>query len=250
MTDDAATDETDRYELFYWPMIQGRGELVRLLFEDADVPYLDVARLPEEQGGGVKALLAMRDGEGPGALPYAPPILRHGELVIAQTAVIADYLADQFGLAPADLAGRLACRQHMLTIMDAMSEAHDVHHPIATSLHYEDQRDAARAAAEAFVRERLPGWLGYFERVVKAGGGWTVGGRASYVDLALFQLLTGLTYMFPKAMEANAEATPTLRALEDAVRARAGIAAYLASERRLPFNEQGIFRYYEELDVT
>lgn len=252
MSDETSTDEDDRYELFYWPMLQGRGELVRLVLEDAGVPYIDVARLPEEQGGGAQAVVKLREGEDPGTLPYAPPILRLGDLVIAQTALIVDFLGERFGLVPEDLAGRLACRQHMLTVMDVVVEAHDVHHPIASSRYYEDQKEEAKAAAEAFVKDRLPNWLGYFEKVLarNEGSDWAVGESCTYVDLALFQLYEGLSYQFPEAMDRGAGDWPNLGALRDRVRERPGIAEYLQSERRLPFNEHGIFRYYEELDVA
>lgn len=245
------TDEIVRYELFYWPALQGRGEMVRLVLEDAGVPYVDVARLPESAGGGVEPIVALRDGEDPGTLPYAPPILRVGELVISQTAVIVDFLGERFGLAPEDEANRLACRQHMLTVMDAVAEAHDVHHPVATGKYFEDQVEEARLAARSFVSDRMPKLLGYFEKVLERNpGDWSVGDECTYVDLALFQLNEGLSYMFPKAMKAGEEDYAGLRALRDRVRRRPGIAAYLESNRRLPFNEHGIFRYYEELDVA
>lgn len=245
------TEENDRYELFYWPVLQGRGEMVRLVLEDAGVPYLDVARLPEEHGGGIESILRLKDGESEGTLPYAPPILRLGDLVVSQTAVIVDFLGERFGLLPDDVAGRLACRQYMLTVMDVVKEAHDVHHPVATGKYYEDQVDEAKVAAEAFVGDRLPKLLGYFEKALgRNEGDWAVGGDCTYVDLALFQLYEGLSFMFPKAMKAREDDFPKLRALRDRVRARPNVAAYLESDRRLAFNEHGIFRYYEALDVA
>jgi hypothetical protein len=44
-------------------------------------------------------------------------------------------------------------------------------------------------------------------------------------------------------------ATPELLALRERVRELPRIAAYLASGRRMPFNQDGIFRRYPELDA-
>ncbi|HJL17499.1 MAG TPA: glutathione S-transferase family protein [Sandaracinaceae bacterium LLY-WYZ-13_1] len=245
-----STDETDRYELFYWPHIQGRGEFVRLVLEDAGVPYVDVARLPESQGGGAGAVARMRESTEGATLPFAPPILRVGGLVVAQSAVICDFLGQRFGLAPEDEAGRLAARQLQLTVADVVDEAHDTHHPIGVGLHYEDQKDAAKERARGFLDGRLAQWLAYFEGALAHGGGtWLVGGAASYVDLSVFQLLEGLAYAFPEAFARLEGDVPKLMALRERVRGRAGVAAYLDSDRRIPFNEDGIFRRYPELDL-
>jgi glutathione S-transferase len=241
------------YQLYYWPTIPGRGEFVRLALEDAGAAYVDVARLPESEGGGVKALMKMmRDGAG--LAPYAPPFLKAGELVVAQTANILHFLGPRLHLVGSDEASRVHTHQLQLTIADLVSEAHDVHHPIASSLYYEDQRVEARWRAPLFINERLPKYLGYFEHVLERN---QAGNRAylcsdslSYADLSMFQLLEGLSYAFPKAMIRLGSRIPRLRALRDTVAARPRMAAYLASPRRLAFNEQGIFRHYPELDVT
>lgn len=243
------TEESDLYELYYWPGLPGRGELVRLVLEDAGLAYVDVARLPGSQGGGLDPIRRFRAGEEPGLLPFAPPILRVGELVLAQTAVILDFLGERGGLCPSDEAGRWAVRQHQLSLADLMGEAHDTHHPLGVGLYYEEQKDAAAARARDFREERLGAWLGYFERVLdQRDGDWLVGGDATYADLSAFQILEGLAYAFPKAFARVTRDTPRLIALADRVRVRPNIASYLASERRLPFNETGIFRRYPELD--
>lgn len=240
----------ERYRLYYWPMLQGRGEFVRLVLEEAGAAYVDVARLPEADGGGVAALERVRAGGLPGPLPYAPPVLQHGRRVVAQTAVICDYLGTRHGLVPDDEDGRLAVRQHLLTVLDVVDEAHDTHHPVAVTRTFEEQREAAIEAAQVFVSERLGGWLDYFERAVaRAGGDWLAGGRLSTADLALFQLVEGLHYAFPAAMRALGPAAARVHALRDRVRARPNVAAYLASARRIAFNEDGIFRHYPELDL-
>jgi glutathione S-transferase len=233
------------YELYYWPNIQGRGEFVRLALEDARAGYVDVARTK----GGMKALLAYLGGKRPGLAPFAPPFLRHGVLVIAQTANILHYLGPRLGLVPASEAGRTAANQLQLTIADAVAEAHDVHHPVAVSLYYEDQKREAKRNAESFRTERLPRYVDYFERILTAGAGkFAVGRGHSYVDLSLFQLVEGLTYAFPRATKRATRKTPRLLALRDRIAERPNVASYLASDRRIPFNEDGIFRRYPELD--
>jgi glutathione S-transferase len=231
------------YQLFYWPSIPGRGEFVRLVLEDSGAPYVDMAR----GSGGAKAIFRVLASTG-AVPPFAPPVLRHGELWIAQSAVICRYLAERHGLAPKTAADRLHADQLQLTIADLVSEAHDTHHPISVGLYYEDQKREARRRSNAFREARLPKYLGYFERVAKRGRGFLIGGRASYVDLSMFQVLEGLDYAFPKAFRRVSRSCPRLLALRDRVRTRPRLAAYLASDRRLPFNEQGIFRHYPELD--
>jgi glutathione S-transferase len=238
-----------KYWLYYWPQIQGRGEFVRLALEDAAAPYVDVAREP----GGMQALLAcLRDGV-PGSAsppPFAPPFLRSGKLVIAQTAEILHYLGPKLGLLPSNEAARYATLQHQLTIADFVGEAHDVHHPIGVSLYYEEQkREAARRSA-LFRAERIPKFLQYFEGVLKRGAqpSYLTGRRCTYADLSLFQVIAGLRYAFPFALARIARKVPRVLALAERVSERPRLAAYLASPRRIAFNESGIFRHYPELD--
>lgn len=240
------------YRLYYWPEIQGRGEFVRLLLEDAGVAYVDVARLPDGVGGGVPALMTVLGRDDIGTPILAPPVLQHGELYISQTATICTYLGERHGLAPEGEAGWRA--QHLqLTLADFVVEIHDTHHPIAGSRYYEDQTAEARRRAAVFREERLPRFLGYFERVLAlnaaAEGRWLVGTDCSHADLSLFQVAAGLEYAFPKALGALRDAHPRLFALRDRVRERPNVTAYLASERRIAFNEMGIFRRYPELDA-
>jgi glutathione S-transferase len=247
------TERNDvRYELYYWPGIQGRGEFVRLAFEEADVPYVDVARLPRAEGGGVHAMQEFLNGERGGLAPLAPPFLRVGDLVLAQTAAILQYLGPRLGLVPDDDASRLHAHQLQLTIADLVDEAHDTHHPIGTNLYYEDQKPEAKRRARSFVGERMPKFLGYFERTLgrdgASGAQYLFGPHLSYVDLSLFQIVAGLRYAFPKAMARLEPSIPRTVAVHDRIAARPRIGAYLASPRRLPFNEQGIFRRYPELD--
>ena len=244
--------EDPRYELYYWPGIQGRGEFVRLLLEDREAPYVDVARLPEARGGGVRAVLRFLKGSEPGALPFAPPFLKVDELVVAQTANILAFLAPRLRAVPDDEGKRLEANQIQLTIADFAAEIHDTHHPIAAGLYYEDQKPEALRRAGQFVENRLPKFLGWLERLLERNaesrGAWLVGGDCTYVDLSAFQVVEGLRYAFPKAQRAQEEQLPRLTALHARVAARPALAAYLASPRRIPFNEQGIFRHYPELD--
>lgn len=236
------------YRLYYWPTLPGRGELARLILEDAGADYVDVARLPEDQGGGFPAILRFYEGEVEGAPVFAPPILEVGDLRLAQTHVICAYLGEALGLAPVETEDRLVARQHHLTLLDLVDEAHDVHHPLGASLYYDDQKDAAKLRAEQFATSRLPRFLAHFERVLERGGAWFVGDACSYVDLTAFQVVEGLAYAFPNAFREASKAAPRLLALRDRVAGRPNVASYLASERRLSFNEDGIFRHYPELD--
>src|SRR6201994_3291646 len=232
-----------RYELYYWPSIQGRGEYVRLALEEAGAAYVDVAR---ERG--MDAMMRMMEqGATP---PFAPPFLKAGKLVIGQTANILLYLGARHGLAPKTEAGRLWLHQLQLTVTDFVVEVHDTHHPLGPSLYYDDQKSEAKKRTREFWDERVPKYLGYFERLLeKSGGAYVTGRRLTYIDLSLFQLVAGLRYAFPKRMKAFEEEIPELRELHDRIAARPNIAAYLASERRIPFNEAAIFRRYKELDV-
>jgi glutathione S-transferase len=237
------------YELYYWPAIQGRGEFVRLALEAAGADYVDVARAP----GGVAAMQQMMDGGGAGRLPFAPPFLKDGERLMAQTANILLYLGHRHGLAPRDEAGRLWAHQLQLTIADAVDEAHDTHHPIASGLYYADQQTEARRRAADFIANRIPKYLGYFERVLernRQGDRHLVGRRLSYCDLSLFQLVAGLRYAFPRAMAGLGPRFARVAALHDRIAAQPRVEAYLKSARRIAFNEQGVFRHYPELDAA
>jgi glutathione S-transferase len=233
-----------RVALYYWPTIQGRGEFVRLLLEEAGADYVDVARTK----GGMAAMSRFLEGEERGALPFAAPFVKVGDVVVSQTANILAYLAPRFGLVPDGEALRAEASQIQLTIADFVGEIHDVHHPIAGSLYYEDQKKEAKRRAQDFVKSRLPRYLGWMEDVLERNGEWLVGRGLSYVDLSAFQVIEGLRYAFPKTMKRIERKVPRLVALRDRVAKRPRIAAYLASERRLPFNQQGIFRHYPELD--
>ena len=236
-----------RYELYYWSSIQGRGEFVRLALEEAGAPYVDVARTD----GGEERMLALLVDDKLACPPFAPPFLKAGKRLIGQTANILLYLGERHGLAPTSQAGRLWTHQLQLTLADLVVEAHDTHHPIAGSLYYEDQRPEAKRRAADFGANRLPKFLRYFERVLTgnpSGPAHLVGARLTYADLSLFQVVSGLGYAFPKTMARTAKRYPQVLALHARVAALPRIAAYLASERRLPFNEQGIFRHYPELD--
>jgi len=236
-----------RYELYYWPSIQGRGEFVRLALEEAAAAYDDVARLPQR---GVAELMRFLEGRSSGALPFAPPFLKAGKLIIAQTANILLWLGPRHGLAPKGDAGRLWAHQLQLTITDWLVEIHDTHHPIGAAFYYEDQKPESKRRAAAFTAARLPKYLDYFERVLaREPGGWLLGKRFSYADLSLFQAIAGLHYAFPAAMARLAPKFPRVLSLHDRVSSRPRIAAYLASPRRLAFNQHGLFRRYAELDA-
>jgi glutathione S-transferase len=230
------------YDLWYWTGIPGRGEFVRLALEAGSIPYRDRAR---EEGD---AAMIADMGRRANLAPFAPPYLVAGELCIAQTANILLFLGDRH-LGPKDEAARHAAQMIQLTVADMVVEAHNVHHPVAPGLYYRDQMAEAARAAEAFREARMPKYLGWFERVLTAGGGpWLLGDAWTYADLSLFQLLEGLAYAFPKRMATLAADIPLTAAHRERVRALPELQHYLHSERRLPFNEDGLFRYYPELD--
>lgn len=242
-----------QYELYYHAANAGRGEFVRLPLEDARADYVDIAREP----GGTEKMMRFMQDTAVAHLQFAPPFMKHGELVIGQTANILLYLGPRIGLAPADEGERLWAHQLELTIADLLKELQNTHHPVAHGLYYDDQKAEALTYTKHFLAERVPKFLGYFERVLQkslsargsAAGGYMVGGGVSYVDFSIFQLIEGLRFAFPQAMRRMEAGYPGLVALHDRIAARPNIAAYLASPRRMAFNDKGIFRYYPELDA-
>ena len=238
------------YRLFYWPEIQGRGEFIRLALEEAGAEYIDVAR-GTGKGLGLPAMMRFLNARNIAQPPFAPPFLQSGRQIIGQTANILQFLGGRHGLAPKDESARLWTHELQLTLADFLVEVHDTHHPIGSGLYYEDQKKEARRRAQDFLNNRLPKFLGYFERILSRQGGqrYLVGAKLTYVDLSMFQFMAGLSYAFPKAMARKAKGYKRLWALHDRVQERPRVAAYLTSERRIPFNGMGIFRQYPELDV-
>lgn len=236
-----------RYELYYWPSTPGRGEFIRLALEEGNADYIDVAR----RKGGMAKMMRLLNGGGIARPSFAPPFLKAGQNVIGQTANILLFLGGRLGLAPKSEADRLWTHQLQLTIADFVAEIHDTHHPIASSLYYEDQKREARRRALDFCKNRMPRFLGYFEKVLARnpqGPRHLVGARVTYADLSLFEIVAGLSYAFPRAFARQARRHKRIMDLHDRVKERPRIAAYLASERRLPYDQVGIFRHYKELD--
>lgn len=232
------------YDLWYWTGIPGRGEFIRLALEAGGIAYRDRAR--EEGDAAMIEDMARRTSQ----RPFAPPYLVAGELCVAQTANILLFLGDRH-LGPRHETARYFAHTLQLTIVDLVVEAHNVHHPVSPGLYYRDQMPEAARAAGAFREQRMPKYLGYFERVLEGRGGqWLIGDAWTYADLSLFQLLEGLAYAFPKRMATLAADIPLITALRERVRALPELADYLHSERRLPFNEDGLFRHYPELDAA
>ena len=233
-----------RYQFYYWPEIQGRGEFVRLALEDAGAAYDDVAR----KADGENRMMAMMNGRDKHP-PFAPPFLKAGKLVIAQSAEILFYLGPRLKLGPRAEADRLWLHQLQLTVMDFVKEIHDTHHPLGGEFYYEDAKPEAKRFTDNFLEVRAPKYLGYFERVLKkSGGAYALGRKVAYADLSLFQLIEGLRYAFPRAMTRIERDVPRVVAVRDRVAERERVKKYLASPRRIPFNEMGVFRHYPELD--
>jgi glutathione S-transferase len=235
------------YELYYWPGIQGRGEFIRLALEESGAEYRDISR----EAGGIDALREAMAGKRGGFGSYAPPMLKHGKIFLGQSANILFYLGGTENLAPKSEQARLWTHQIQLTIADLVVEAHDIHHPLGGDLYYEDQKPESLRRAAVFRKNRVPKFLNWFEGILAEnpkGDGHLVGARLSYADLSLFQAVKGLSYALPKLMKGTLKKYPRVVALHDAVAARPRIKAYLASPRRLPHSEHGIFRHYAELD--
>jgi glutathione S-transferase len=240
------------YQLHYWPGMQGRGEFVRLALETAGASYVDVARGNASDGQGLPALFHYLQDDSVTRPPFACPLLVDGKRVIAQTAAILLYLGPRLKLVGASEADRLWTHQIQLTIADAVDEAHNTHHPLGGSLYYEDQKPEAARAAKEFRTQRIPKYLGWLQTVLERnprGDKHLVGARLSYADLSLFQLVEGLLYAFPKVTRRALKKTPLVLALHDRVAQQRRVSAYLKSVRRIPFNEDGIFRRYPELDA-
>lgn len=239
------------YELYYWDGIQGRGEFVRLALEEACADYADICRGPASEGQGTAAMMAIMGSSSAASIPFAPPFLKDGDLIIPHVANILMYLGLTLGLGPRDEAQRHVLNGLQLTITDLVAEVHDTHHPIATSKYYEDQKEEAKDRAAEFIDNRIPKYLGYFERVLQQnphGPAHIFGNGLTYVDLSLFQIYEGLRYAFTRGTAHLDARYPHLSALHAAVMKRPNIARYLQSDRRIPFNEDGIFRHYPELD--
>lgn len=249
------------YELYYWPGIQGRGEFIRLALEEAGVPYVDVAKDPAGETQTINKLQAVLgdtkaahppSGTSKGRPSFAVPLLKAGDLYISQTANILMYLGIHHGLAPADEAGRLWAHQLQLTITDWIVEIHDTHHPLGPTEYYQDQKQEAHKRTASFLKHRLPKYMGYFETVLKqnpSGEQFLVGSALTYPDLSLFQIIEGLRYALPRNQSRIETKYPKVIDLHDRMLKRPRIAAYLASSRRIPFNEDGLFRHYPELDM-
>ncbi|MGH7931256.1 MAG: glutathione S-transferase [Candidatus Binatia bacterium] len=237
-----------RYELYYQPSIQGRGEFIRLALEEAGADYIDVARDPEFGRPGIMKFLEDPSVERP---PFAPPFLKAGKFLVSQTANILQFLAPRLALVPKNEASRLWAHQLQLTIADWLHETHDTHHPIANTLYYEEQTAEAKKRGAHFTSARMPKFLDYFEKILKRNGkdgDFVFGKKISYVDLSLFQMIAGSRYAFPRTMARVQSQYPRLITLHDRIMTRPRSAAYLSSSRRLPFNQQGIFRHYPELE--
>lgn len=247
--------QDDTYELIYWPSIPGRGEFIRLIFEEAGAPYSDVAKNPDEA---MKAVMdygsAKNLGDDTNPAVFAVPVLNHGDLTIHQTPTILQYLAPKFGLAPKEGHGVWHLNQIVLTILDGLSnEIHDTHHPLGTNLYYEDQKPEAKRRAKSFREERLPKYLRYVQRLLDSktsgDGPWLYGGGLTYADLVLFQALDGTKFAFPKSIEKLEKSGDYdgVFKLYQAVKERPNIKQYLESDRRAAYSD-GIYRYYPELE--
>ena len=225
------------YELYYWPGLPGRGEFVRLILEYAQAPYRDIG--PEQ---GIDPILELRQT----TAGFAPPYLRDGKTIIGQLPAICMYLGEKHQLIPQDESSKARTLQLLLTALDVVNETHDTHHPISVTMAYEEQMEEAKKRAASFLDGRLNSWLLFFDRMLGENQ-WLINNTLSIADIALFQLLEGLHYAFPKGFAQSS--TESLSSFRERVTNIPSIASYLKSTRRQPFNENGIFRQYPELDL-
>ena len=239
------------YEFYYWPHIQGRGEVVRLALEEARASYVDVAREQKTEDERRNVIIDKLQDKSLKWPPFAPPFLIDGEIIIAQAANILHYLGPKISLVPEASSGCIFAHQIQLTITDFLMEVHDTHHPISNALYYEDQIEESKRRSEGFIKNRIPKHLAYYENILQNNpthSGWLIGSDLTYPDLSVFQIVAGLRYAFPNALSRIEPNYPNVMALHDAVINRPKISNYLASDRRIPFNTNGVFRYYPELD--
>jgi len=257
-----AQSSQPQYELLYHPVIPGRGEFIRLAFEAAKVPYTDVANTEKDGYSTVQQICMSQNTQSEGSNPpvFAPPALRVAgagkdarSLVIHQTPTILLYLGPRLGLVPGDEVGRLYVSQLTLTALDLNNEVHDTHHPIASSKYYEDQKEESLLKSQDLRGNRIPKYFSHFERTLKGNhedgkGRYLVGGKLTYADLTVWQVLDGLFFAFPKELQARKGEFPDLlETFYGSVKEEGGIKEYLSSSRRLPYS-QGVFRHYPELD--
>ncbi|KAH8178807.1 glutathione S-transferase domain-containing protein [Sarocladium implicatum] len=255
---------SEEYSLIYWPGIPGRGEFIRLLFEETNTPYNDIAKSsPDDAVSKILELNSAVDpdsatggrGDFPNPPINAPPSLRHGSIFLSQTPAILLYLAPRLGLCPpASEPGYHHLNAMVLTFLDGFcAELHDTHHPIDVSKTYEEQIPEAKKRAKAFREARIPKFLGYAQRIFDSDasgkGPWLYGDSLTYADLVLFQCIDGAEFAFPKTfgeMRKSGKYNGVFQ-LVDAVKQRPNIKTYLASDRRAKYS-MGIYRHYPELE--
>jgi len=227
----------DMWQILYWPAKDadgkvaagaGRAEYLRVLFEEAGVPYQDVT-------AGLRAFF----WQNLEAQPYpalAPPAIRKNNFILGQTAVCAKRLAMEFGFYPTDEDDAAHAEQIVTTVHEYIAEGRSAFHPVKNTMSYHDQKEEAKPYIAAFKADRLPRYMTNFERFLKAnrgGGGFFVGDSLSYVDLQVMVMLQVTRSQFPDAWEAL-----DAKLLKDhlaQMEARPRIKAYLLSDRKQPF---------------
>lgn len=249
---------SEQYELIYWPGIPGRGEHIRLAFEATGTAFKDTCVEANDAKPVLERISTSNTGDAANPPPLAPPILRHGDMIISQTPNILLYLGTRLGLAPSpdeDGYGYYHVNALTLTALDGLSnEAHDTHHPIASGQFYEEQKEEALKKAADYKDVRLPKFMEYFERVLggpaSRGGEYLYGGKLTYADLVLFQCLDGVSFAFPKYIKKTRDSGEYSKLWEhyERVKGQEKVGRYLGSERRQKYG-MGIFRHYPELDA-
>ncbi|XP_035669728.1 glutathione S-transferase P-like isoform X2 [Branchiostoma floridae] len=230
------SSEEPEWVLYYWgcpPGVKpfpGRGEFVRLIFEEAGVKFREVNDFEV-----LKKLFFTEKQKG--FYAFAPPMIQRGKFRLSQTSVICSYLGKQFGLWPESEEDQWRAQQLNITIHDFIAEGRLAFHGRNPVESYYTQKEETQPYIDRFVATRLPRWLTHLETALKAnndGQGFVIGGKLTYVDLGLLHVLRATESQFPQAWASN-DSIPLLKAFKARLSARPNLAAYFNSDRCVPF---------------
>lgn len=218
---------SETWKLYYWDMCPGRGEYVRIVFEEAGVQFLEDRDniLEKVIKGGMEGFPA-----------FAPPVITRGDFKLSQTPVICEYLGKHFNLYPASDTDVWHARQINLTIHDFQADGRNVFHAKQFTASYFGQEAETQGHIDWFRKERLPRWLLYFEKLLQAndnGRSFVIGDKLTYVDLGLLQVLRNAANQFSD--EWIKMDIPLIKAFKQRMEARPNLAAYFKSDRCQPF---------------
>ncbi|XP_013395749.1 glutathione S-transferase [Lingula anatina] len=230
---------SSEWVLYYWPLA-GRGEFVRLVFEEAGVPYKEINDVELLSKNFKKIDLPPSEDF---SFPcFAPPVIKKGDFVLSQTPVICEYLGKKFGLYPdGGEEEEYHARQFNLTIHDFIADGRLAFHGRNHTESYYTQKEETQTYIDFFVKNRLPKWLRNLEHLLNAnygkhgGKGYAIGTKMTYVDLALLHVLRATESQFPAPWEELKGSFPLCREFKERMSQRPNLAAYFKSDRCRPF---------------